>query len=643
MFKIKNISRKYGDEFALQNVSLEITGGMNFIIGPSGSGKSTLLKILSGMDKGYTGEAYYNDTNIRTLKEGERAKLYASQFGFISQNFNLIDNMTVLENVMLPIYLQEKNNKEHAIKILKQLKIDKFTNQKVATLSGGQKQRVAIARELIKNPEILFADEPTAALDKKTAHEIVTVLKSIARTRTVIVVTHDTSLIDNNSRVFQLDKGELDKVSGVEKKDKKLIMQQTKTKLSAGKAVISSFVNLKSGIVKSIAVMMSIVIAAVFLLIGTSGILQDHNDEIFNELYERYGTYLVTVQLVSGITSGTGGDTANNPKTDIEQDISALYDKYKNDSRVEYAIYTQPINDINITLNHEDYAITGTNSMPYLKEIVSGELPYGEGMEVVVPKTFADQAGLSYDEIIGKEIDFNGQVYSWATGEPQKKPINLTLTIVGVADTTVIYGEEGEHKRELEDSFYFSKKAIDEIVRQANKDKKPGFVLIGKSPEDTVSLADEISKTGIVPIGGFELIKDMVDLNKISSNQTNSASNVIAVFSVVIALSVSLITAGLRKKEYAIYKISGYKKFDLGKVIFSQYGFIFIIGFGVFVLTLPVINILTEDFLGATINSFNMIKTGGMLMLAISSLCAISTYIISCAVKAEDCLKSEDR
>lgn len=642
MFRLENVWRKFGDEFALQNVTLEITGGMNFIIGPSGSGKSTLLKILSGMDKGFTGEAYYNDMNIKTLKEGERAQLYTNQFGFISQNFNLIDNMTVLENVMLSIYLQEKPSKEYAIKTLKRLKIAKLASQKVATLSGGQKQRVAIARELIKNPEILFADEPTAALDKKTAHEIVTVLKSIAKTRTVIVVTHDTSLIDNNSRVFELDKGELDRVSGAEKTGNKFMLQQSKSKLSLRGAFVSSFVNLKSSIIKSIAVMMSIAIATVFLLIGTSGTLQDSNDEIFSELYEEYGTYLVTIQFASGIMSGTGGDSGNNPKTDIKQDISDLYDKYKNDPRVNYAIYTQAVNDINITLNHKDYTITDTNTIPTIQEIVTGELPYGDGLEVVVPTTFADQVGLSYEEMLGKEIDFKGQVYSWVTGEPQEKTIHLKLTIVGVADTSVTFWGK-EHKIALEDSFFFSEKAIDEIVKQASKEKKPGFVLIGKSPEDTVSIADEISKTGIVPLGGFELIKDMVDLNKISSSQTNSASGVIAVLSVIIALSVSLITAALRKNEYAIYKISGYRNSELGKVIFSQYGIIFIIGFGVFVITLPVVSIFVEGFLGGNINNLNMITTGGALMLAISLLCAISTYIISYTVKAEDCLKSEDR
>lgn len=125
------------------------------------------------------------------------------------QDFNLLEEATVLENVLLSGYLKEAQNKENAEKILKDLKIFNFAQKKVKDLSGGQKQRVAIARELMKNPQVIIADEPTSALDEKNAKITMDILRAISKNRTVIVVTHDTSLISEKDHIFELDKGEL--------------------------------------------------------------------------------------------------------------------------------------------------------------------------------------------------------------------------------------------------------------------------------------------------------------------------------------------------------------------------------------------------------------------------------------------------
>lgn len=105
MFEIKNVTRKFGNELVLDNISMTIKGGMNFIIGASGSGKTTLLRSISGMDSEFQGYIAYNGMEIKKLSEGEKINLYGNTFGFISQNFNLIEGLTVLENVMLPLQL----------------------------------------------------------------------------------------------------------------------------------------------------------------------------------------------------------------------------------------------------------------------------------------------------------------------------------------------------------------------------------------------------------------------------------------------------------------------------------------------------------------------------------------------------------
>lgn len=111
MFTIKNLSKKYGTEYALQNVTMSIEKGMNFIIGSSGSGKTTLLKILSGMEKGFDGSVLYADKDIESFSDSEKSSLYNSTFGFVWQDFHLLEEATVLENVMLPARLKAKTKR----------------------------------------------------------------------------------------------------------------------------------------------------------------------------------------------------------------------------------------------------------------------------------------------------------------------------------------------------------------------------------------------------------------------------------------------------------------------------------------------------------------------------------------------------
>ena len=123
MFELKNITKTFGDEAALKNVSLSITGGMNYIIGASGSGKTTLLRILSSMDRQYEGEAFYCGRNLKEFSDQDRSQLYATEIGFISQGFHLIDELTVRENVLVPTYLNKNNNEKQLNILLKKLKM----------------------------------------------------------------------------------------------------------------------------------------------------------------------------------------------------------------------------------------------------------------------------------------------------------------------------------------------------------------------------------------------------------------------------------------------------------------------------------------------------------------------------------------
>ena len=167
MFELKNITKTFGGEVALKNVSLSISGGMNYIIGASGSGKTTLLRILSSMDRQYEGEAFYCGRNLKELSDQDRSQFYATELGFIAQGFHLIDELTVRENILVPTYLSRNDSEKRLSMLLKKLGIEKLADQKVRTLSGGQMCRV-------RNTAFLSAIEPLfLAL---SAHPVYTVV-----------------------------------------------------------------------------------------------------------------------------------------------------------------------------------------------------------------------------------------------------------------------------------------------------------------------------------------------------------------------------------------------------------------------------------------------------------------------------------
>lgn len=216
MIEMQNIIKTYGKNSnsfnALNGINLEINKGeLTAITGPSGSGKSTLLNILGCLDKATSGEYFIDNKSIKDLTTKEMAQIRNQTFGFIIQDFALIDKYTVFQNVALPARYSNKSKKEITIsveKLLKQLGIYSKINEYASNLSGGQRQRVAIARALINNPEIILADEPTGALDQKTGQEVMELLKSINKLgKTVIIVTHDMKIADQCTRKINIVDG----------------------------------------------------------------------------------------------------------------------------------------------------------------------------------------------------------------------------------------------------------------------------------------------------------------------------------------------------------------------------------------------------------------------------------------------------
>lgn len=197
----------------LKDISLQVMQG-EFVsmMGPSGSGKSTLLYILGGLDTPTSGHVLLNGTDISRFGDEKMSRIRRQKIGFVFQFYNLIPNLNVEENIMLPLLLDGKKMggyKKQLDRILEIVGLSDRRKHKPRELSGGQQQRVAIARALIGNPEILFADEPTGNLDSKTGAEIMNLLREINQNsgQTIIMVTHSPDAAKSSSRVITVQDG----------------------------------------------------------------------------------------------------------------------------------------------------------------------------------------------------------------------------------------------------------------------------------------------------------------------------------------------------------------------------------------------------------------------------------------------------
>ncbi len=218
MIKTENLKKIYTTEevetTALNNVNLEIKAGEYVaIMGPSGCGKSTLLNVLGLIDKPTDGKYYFMNTEVSAFSERRRANLRKANIGFVFQSFNLIDELTVFENVELPLlYLgySSSDRKKRVHEVLEQMEIMARKNHFPQQLSGGQQQRVAVARAVVARPKLILADEPTGNLDSAHGEEVMKILGELHESGTTIVmVTHSPSYAEYANRTVHLFDGHI--------------------------------------------------------------------------------------------------------------------------------------------------------------------------------------------------------------------------------------------------------------------------------------------------------------------------------------------------------------------------------------------------------------------------------------------------
>lgn len=217
ILKGKNLRKTYGFDDnrvdAIRDLSIEIEeGSFVAIVGRSGSGKSTLLHVLGGLVKPNAGEVLLEDQSLYEMNDDKLTRLRRRRMGFVFQFFNLISTQNVIENIVLPIHLDNGNvDEEYIDEIIELLGLTEKRTAFIHELSGGQQQRVAIARALSSKPAIIFADEPTGNLDAKSSKEVVDLLKIAQRKyhETVIMVTHDEQIATIADRIITIEDGQI--------------------------------------------------------------------------------------------------------------------------------------------------------------------------------------------------------------------------------------------------------------------------------------------------------------------------------------------------------------------------------------------------------------------------------------------------
>ncbi|MBD3361706.1 ATP-binding cassette domain-containing protein [Candidatus Woesearchaeota archaeon] len=219
MIQLKDVWKTYnlGEHkvHALRGASLEVFEGEFLAIkGPSGSGKSTMMNLVGCLDIPTKGTIHLDKHNISNLYESDLAQIRGKKIGFIFQKFNLLNNLSALENVTLPLIFQNipiEKRKKLAADVLNDMGLKDRMNHKPTELSGGEQQRVAIARALAVNPEVILADEPTGNLDSRTGEKIMELLKQLnkKKKKTVVFVTHDDELAEQADRIAYLHDGQI--------------------------------------------------------------------------------------------------------------------------------------------------------------------------------------------------------------------------------------------------------------------------------------------------------------------------------------------------------------------------------------------------------------------------------------------------
>lgn len=648
LLTLKRLSKEYTIEknksfSALSGIDLNFEKGeFVSILGPSGCGKSTLLNIIAGLDQPSEGDLIIEGKSTKKYKKKDWDLYRKNNIGFVFQSFNLIEHLSALENVeivMNLIGLPKKERIERAKNLLKQVGLEKHMDHKPGELSGGQKQRVAIARALANDPDIILADEPTGALDKKTGIQIMELIKEVAQDKLIIMVTHNRELAyEYSTRVVTILDGKIQKDEKINDSEKNSLKSELKKKdgsMSFKDAIKLSLRNIKQkmGRIVVTTIAGSIGIAGILLVVGLSNGATDYID-IQTNSFASANIIQTSIKFKDNVLQ----------KSDYPKDIKA-YDSIKKNPEVLTVRENLNIKDItsyevnnetlkNITFN----SLAGEKYLSNIEHALSGRVPMDNKNELLVNKDMAkkiiEKYGMNpdkddYSKAIGKKVKVVIQetIANPTTGETSLgKKYTQDFEVVGVVDeialssAAVYYSYDAVNTWLEKDGYFLGKESrvvnAEVVIKDVHNNEKVLNYINAKENGG-------IGGSQMTEEKGFYATSQIVMVKSAIKTLINLAQAVMIVF-ISVALVVSAILIGIvifssvleRKKEIGILKAVGARNKDIARIFRAESALI-----GLFAgVTGVVVAFIIEPIANKIINNVLNISANNIVNIPITGI-----------------------
>ncbi len=527
MIELNNVSKKYGDQIVLDGFSHTFGDrGITCLLGASGSGKSTLFNLLAGFDREYSGKILVNGQDLSELSEESLGEYRKHTIGFVFQEYHLITGYTVLENILVAaelVCLDKSQNRAWALSILQRLGIEEKAEEKVETLSGGQKQRVAIARALAGSPQMILADEPTGALDRKTTDQIMSILKEISRERPVLVITHDHKICDYADEIISIENGKCKMWKEQKKRSLTDVARPDSlptVPVSMRQRALRNFhVQLKRFLGLSLAV--TIAVCAVLMSFSSQNIIEEkiHNFEEKNTAFS-WGQ----IPLEENVTA--------------EQLISLL--EQSPDIQQCYAQYPVPVCEIDFEGKRLSVPAKQFGSISN-ESINVGVMP--RKGEITITPSLAKQFAEDIRTLIGKEVTFTCGNFS------------RVLQISGIYSGSF-------------DDYYLDAKTEQELYASLQEEAPPVSVAYQvKGFDEVLKVEAQLEEQGITPITAAKQVESL----KETFVQLQTLFVIVSAFIVAIALAICgmllMKMARMRSSEIGLFMALGYQRRQIQQML----------------------------------------------------------------------------
>lgn len=554
LLKLENIKKEYkisksNKQIILNDINLELSSGeFVCIYGESGSGKSTLMNIIGGLDNNYDGKVKINDVNIKKLDLDNYRR---DKIGFVFQNFNLISYLTVFENVMLMldmVKLKEKEKIKRTKEALRKVGLIKHSHKKPNELSGGMKQRVALARAIINEPDIILADEPTGALDKKNANKVLNILKNLSlEGKLVIVVTHSNNVKKFANKIITLDGGKIIKFDNIsdnklDKKSLESLKRGLNSSICIKLGINNIFKNLKRNILIIIASSIGVIGILISLYVG-SGVKKYINDEIKNNIDP----------LSFNIT-----EKGKNELYDIKYYSESEISKIKKIKHVKNIVKNVSYSSAYIIYKNKKYDLVSLSSYTNMNEknikkgniLKDNDIVFSEYLE---------------NNIDGNVIDNYVSLYLLDTSNLEPKMISDDLKVSG------IYKNGKIDLLNNSNYAYVKYETLEKIYNDYDMKLKPTELKIEIDNKNNIEyVKKEIKKLG------YEL-SNMQDYTNTIFNYLDIATFIISSFSfislivsIIMIITIFNINVLERTKEIGIFRAIGFRKKDIKRIFKTE-------------------------------------------------------------------------